>query len=141
MEVEGILPHNDSDLSVSANRLGIVNFLIGEYFGFYLDENNYLIPIFFEVLNELGELSLKINNKNFKGIGRVNRTENYLISEFSEKNNSYSQFSLQVKPLEKDLFISYILVYTGADVLSGKVLLWKNNNKLKSLFKKIKAFT
>lgn len=140
MEVEGILPHKDSDLAVSANRLGIVNFLIGEYFGFYLDENNYLIPIFFEVLNELGELSLKINNNNFKGVGRINRTENYLISEFSEKNNSYSQFSLQVKPLEKDLFISYILVFSGADVLSGKVLLWKNNNILKSLFKKDTGF-
>lgn len=140
MEVEGILPHKDSDLAVSANRLGIVKFLIGEYYGFYLDENNYLIPIFFEVLNELGELSLKINNKNFNGVGRINRAENYLISEFSEKNNSYSQFSLQVKPLEKDLFTSYILVYTGADVLSGKVLLWKNNSKLKTLFKKDKGF-
>ena len=140
MEVEGILPHKDSDLSVSANRLGIVNFLIGEYFGFYLDENNYLIPIFFEVLNELGELALKINNKNFIGVGRINRTENYLISEFSEKSATYSQFSIQVKPLEKDLFMSHILVFSGADVLSGKVLLWKNNNKLKTLFKKDKEF-
>lgn len=140
MEVESVLPHKDSDLSVFVNRLEIVNFLIGEYFGFYLDESNYLIPIFFEVINELGELSLKINNHNFKGLGRLNRTENYLISEFSEKHNSYSQFSIQVKPLEKDLFMSYILVYSGADVLCGKVLLWKNSNKLKSLFKKDKGF-
>lgn len=140
MEVEAVLPHKDSDLSVSANRLGIVNFLIGDYFGFYLDENKYLIPISFEVMNNLGEISLKINNNSFNGIGRINTTENYLISEFSEKNNSYSQFSLQVKPLEKDLFISFMLVYTGADVLSGRVLLWKNNIKLKNLLHKNKGF-
>jgi hypothetical protein len=140
MEVESILPHKASDLSVSPNRLEIVNFLIGEYFGFYLGDNNYLIPINFKVLNNLGELTLKINNNNFKGIGRVNKTENYLISEFSEKNNSFSQFSMRVNPLEKDLFISYILVYSGADVLNGKVLLWKNNNQLKSLLTNNKGF-
>ncbi|PQJ81453.1 hypothetical protein [Polaribacter glomeratus] len=140
MEVENILPHKDSDLSVSVNRLEIVNFLIGDYFGFYLDENNYLIPINFIVHNDLGELTLKINNKSFKGIGRINKTENYLISEFSEKNNSYSQFSIQIKPLEKDLFKSYILVYSGADVLSGKVLLWKNNSALEALLEANKGF-
>ncbi|TXD51393.1 MULTISPECIES: hypothetical protein [unclassified Polaribacter] len=140
MEVESILPHKDSDLSVSINRLEIVNFLIGEYFGFYLDENNYLIPIKFTVHNDLGELTLKINNKSFEGIGRINKTENYLISEFKEKSNSYSQFSIQVKPLEKDLFKSYILVYSGADVLSGKVLLWKNNLTLEALLKDNKGF-
>jgi hypothetical protein len=140
MEVESILPHKASDLSVSPNRLEIVNFLIGEYYGFYLGENNYLIPINFKVLNNLGELTLKINNNNFKGIGRVNKTENYLISEFSEKDNSFSQFSMRVNPLEKDLFISYILVYSGADVLNGKVLLWKNNSQLKSLLTNNKEF-
>lgn len=131
LEVDGILPHKDSDLSVSINRHEIINFLIGSYQGFYLDENNYLIPVYFDVLNELGELKLKISNKNFRGIGRVNRTENYLISEFAEKNNTYSQFSLLIKPQEKDLFLSYMLIYTGAEALCGKVLLWKNNDKLK----------
>ncbi|WP_299671224.1 hypothetical protein [uncultured Polaribacter sp.] len=140
MEVENILPHKDSDLSVSVNRLEIVNFLVGEYFGFYLSENNYLIPIYFKIHNNLGELELKINNNSFKGIGRLNKTENYLISEFSEKNSSFSQFSIRVKPLEKDLFISYILVYSGADVLNGRVLLWKNNETLKSILKKNTGF-
>lgn len=140
MEVDNILPHKDSDLSLSANRIEIVNFLIGEYLGFYLGENNYLIPIYFDVLNNLGELTLKINNNNFKGIGRINNTENYLISEFSEKNNSYSQFSIRIKPLEKDLFLGHILVYSGADVLNGKVLLWKNNSSIKKLLKNNKDF-
>lgn len=140
MEVESILPHKDSDLSVSFNRLEIINFLVGEYLGFYLDENNYLIPIYYRIRNTLGELELKINNNNFKGIGRLNKTENYLISEFSEKNSSFSQFSIRVKPLEKDLFISYILLYSGADVLNGKLLLWKNNKSLKIFMERNKEF-
>ncbi|WP_417444092.1 hypothetical protein [Joostella sp.] len=128
--VDGILPHKNSDLSVSINRLEIINFLIGKYRGYYLDKNDYLIPIFFEVINELGEIKLKINNTNFEGIGRLIKTENYLISEFDEKNQtSYSQFSLQVQPLEKDLFISHLLVYIGGSVINGKGLLWKDNVK------------
>ncbi|HAT81269.1 MAG TPA: hypothetical protein DCS17_07750, partial [Flavobacterium sp.] len=91
----------------------------------------YLIPVSFQVLNKLGELKLKINNNNFKGIGRINSTENYLISEFTEKNISYSQFSIQIKPLERDLFIANMLVYVGSDVLNGKVLFWKGNELLK----------
>jgi len=126
LEVDGVLPHKDSDLSVSINRLEILNFLIGSYRGYYLDRNDYLIPITFHVLNELGEIKLKINNTNYEGIGRQNKTENYLISEFKEKNqSSYSQFSLQVQPLEKDLFICHMLVYTGGSVINGKGLLWK----------------
>lgn len=140
MEVDGILPHKDSDLSVSLNRLEIVNFLIGDYLGFYLDKNNYLIPISFEVLNELGELKFKVNNTNFKGIGRISRTENYLISEFNEKNISYSQFSLQVQPLERDLFLGHMQVYSGANVLNGRVLLWKKNKKLKKFMEQNKEF-
>ncbi len=124
--VDGILPHKDSDLAVSINRIEIINFLIGSYKGYYLDKNDYLIPISFQVSNELGEIKLKINNTNFEGVGRLNKTENYLISEFNEKNQtSYSQFSLQVQPLEKDLFLSHLLVYTGGSVINGKGLLWK----------------
>ncbi|WP_142784647.1 hypothetical protein [Changchengzhania lutea] len=140
MEVDGILPHKDSDLSVSLNRLEIVNFLIGEYLGFYMDKNNYLIPITFEVLNELGELKFKINNTNLIGIARINRTENYLISEFSEKDKSFSQFSLQVQPLERDLFLGHMLVYSGANVLNGKVLLWKKYKALKKFMEQNKEF-
>lgn len=140
MEVESILPHKDSDLSLSVNRLQIVNFLVGDYFGFYLDENNYLIPIQFKVLNKLGELTLKINNNSFKGIGRINKTENYLIAEFSEKDNSYSQFSIQVKPLERDLFLGHMLVYSGANILNGRVLLWKEHKILKKFMEKNKEF-
>lgn len=140
MEVENILPRKDSDLSVSLNRLEIINFLIGDYVGFYLDRNNYLIPISFEIINELGELKFKVNNNNFKGIGRISRTENYLISEFSEKSSSFSQFSLQVQPLERDLFLGQMLVYAGANVLNGKVLLWQNNKKLKTFLNQNKEF-
>ncbi|WP_340202134.1 hypothetical protein [Ascidiimonas sp. W6] len=140
MEVESILPHKDSDLSISINRLEIVNFLIGDYLGFYLDKNNYLIPVSFEVLNELGELKFKVNNTNFKGIGRISRTENYLISEFSEKNTSFSQFSIQVQPLERDLFLGQMLVYSGANILNGSVLLWKKNKKLKKFMERNKEF-
>ncbi len=128
MVVDGILPHKDSDLAISTNRIGIVNFLIGEYKGFYLDKNNYLIPIVFQVQNDLGELNLQINNRQLNGIGRINRSENYLISEFNEKNNSYSQFSLQIQPLEKNLFMGHMLVYSGANLLNGQVLLWKTND-------------
>lgn len=139
--VDGILPHRDSDLAVSINRLEIVNFLIGTYSGYYLDHNEYLIPIYFQVLNELGEIKLKINNANFEGIGRLSKTENYLISEFSEKNQaSYSQFSLQVQPLEKDLFISDMLVYTGANAINGKVLLWKENEDVSKTIVKANEF-
>lgn len=60
----------------------------------------------------------------------MSKTDNFLISEFNEKNQtSHSQFSLQVQPLEKDLFISYTLVYTGANAINGKVLLWKENGE------------
>jgi hypothetical protein len=138
MEVESILPHKDSDLSVSINRLEIVNFLIGDYLGFYLDKNKYLIPVFFEVINELGELRFKVNNTNFKGIGRISRAENYLISEFSEKSVSYSQFSLQVQPLERDLFLGQMLVYAGANILNGSVLLWRKSKKLKKFMEQNK---
>lgn len=124
--VEGILPHKDSDLAVSINRIEIINFLIGSYRGYYLDRNDYLIPISFEVFNNLGEIKLKINNTNFEGIARLNKTENYLISEFNEQNQaSFSQFSIQVQPLEKDLFLSNMLVYIGGSVINGKGLLWK----------------
>ncbi|MFV0247424.1 MAG: hypothetical protein ACK5H1_00485 [Tenacibaculum sp.] len=140
IEVDGILPHKDSDLSVSFNRLEIINFLIGNYLGFYLDKNNYLIPISFEVLNGLGELKFKVNNTNFRGIGRISRTENYLISEFSEKNKSFSQFSLQVQPLERDLFLGHMLIYCGANVLNGRALLWKKNKKLQKFMKHNKEF-
>ncbi|WP_242157183.1 hypothetical protein [Aestuariivivens sediminis] len=140
MEVDGILPHKDSDLSISLNRLEIVNFLIGSYLGFYLDKNNYLIPVSFQILNELGELKFKVNNTNFKGIGRVSRTENYLISEFSEKNSSFSQFSIQIQPLERDLFLGHMLVYSGANVLNGRVLLWKNNKELTKFMENNKEF-
>lgn len=140
MEVEGVLPHKDSDLSVSPNRLEIINFLIGDYLGFYLDKNNYLIPVSFEIINELGELKFKVNNTNFKGIGRISRTENYLISEFSEKSKSFSQFSLQVQPLERDLFLGQMLVYSGANILNGSVLLWKSNKKLKKFMEQNKEF-
>ncbi len=126
MMVEGILPHKDSDLVVSINRLQILKFLTGNYLGYYLDKNDYLIPISFSVANELGEIKLKINNTYFEGIGRLNKTENYLISEFNEQNRTlFSQFSLQVQPLEKDLFISHMLIYTGGGVINGKALLWK----------------
>lgn len=131
LEVDGILPHRHSDLAVSINRLEIISFLIGSYTGYYLDSNEYLIPISFQVINELGEIKLKINNNNFEGIGRLSKTENYLISEFNEKNQtSYSQFSIQVQPLEKDLFMGYMLVYTGANAINGKVLLWKENGNV-----------
>ncbi|MFC4636024.1 hypothetical protein ACFO3O_19095 [Dokdonia ponticola] len=140
MEIDNILPRKDSDLTVSLNRLEIINFLIGDYLGFYLDRNNYLIPISFNIVNNLGELKFKVNNINFKGIGRISRTENYLISEFSEKTPSYSQFSLQVQPLERDLFLGQMLVYTGANVLNGKVLLWKQNKKLKTFIDTNKEF-
>lgn len=140
MEVEGVLPQKVSDLSNSLSRLKIVKFLIGDYVGFYLDDNNYLIPVSFQVLNKLGELKLKINNNNFKGIGRINNTENHLISEFTEKNISFSQFSIQIKPLERDLFLANMLVYVGADVLNGKVLLWKGNELLKNFMSSNKEF-
>ncbi|TXD82676.1 hypothetical protein ESY86_12895 [Subsaximicrobium wynnwilliamsii] len=130
LEVDGVLPHKDSDLAVSINRLEIINFLIGSYRGYYLDSNDYLIPISFQVINELGEIKLKINKTNFEGIGRLSITENYLISEFNKKNQpSYSQFSLQVQPLEKDLFVSHMLIYTGGNVINGKGLLWKMDEK------------
>jgi hypothetical protein len=140
MEVDAILPHKDSDLSLSLNRHEIVNFLIGEYLGFYLDKNNYLIPIAFSVLNELGEIKFKVNNTNYGGIGRVNRTENYFIAEFSEKTNSFSQFSVQVQPLERDLFLGHMLVYAGANVLNGRVLIWKENKNLKKFMERNKEF-
>lgn len=128
MMVEGILPHKDSDLAVSNNRLEIINFLTGCFTGYYLDKNDYLIPISFEVENELGEIKLKINNTKFEGLGRLNKTENYFISEFHQNNtNLFSQFSLQVQPLEKDLFISHMLIYTGGNVINGKGLLWKES--------------
>jgi len=131
MEVEGILPQKVSDLSTSLNRLNILEFLIGEYIGFYLDKNKYLIPLYFEVINKLGELKLKINNTNFNGIGRLNNIENYLISEFNEKINSYSQLSIHIKPLEQNLFLGNMLIFAGADLLIGKVLFWKDNDVLK----------
>lgn len=140
MEVDGILPHKDSDLAMSTNRRSIVNFLIGNYLGFYLDQNNYLIPVSFNVINELGELNLKINNTSFNGLGRVSRTENFLIAEFNEKDNSFSQFSIQVQPLERDLFIAHMLVYSGANVLNGRVLLWKKSAELKRIMKENKEF-
>ena len=140
MEVEGILPQKMSDLSVSLSRAKIVKFLIGDYLGFFMDQNNYLISISFQILNKLGEIKLKINNKNFKGIGRISNAENHLIAEFVEKNNSYSQFSIQIKPLEKDLFLGNMLVYIGADTLNGKVLLWKENSSLKEFMAHNKDF-
>jgi hypothetical protein len=140
MEVDPILPHKDSDLSTSLNRLEIVNFLIGDYFGFYLDKNNYLIPIAFNVLNELGEIKFKVNNTSFTGIGRINKTENYLIFEFNEKINSFSQFSLQVQPLEKDLFLGHMLVYSGSHALNGRVLIWKENKYLKNFIEQNREY-
>ena len=139
MEVASMLPHKDTDLSNSLNRISIVHFLIGKYLGFYLDRNNYLIPVSFEVLNDLAEIKLKINNTSFSGIGRINSTENSLISEFSGENHSYSQFSIQVQPLERDLFLGHSLVY-GANVLNGRVLLWKNNQKLQEFMEESQEF-
>lgn len=133
MEIDGILPHKDSDLANSNSRTEIISFLKGDYYGFYLDSNNYLIPVMFQVLNDLGELKLQINSVQFHGIGRLSRIENFLIAEFDEKNSFYSQFSIQIQPLEKNLFMGHMLVYIGANVLNGKVLLWKNNDKLKAL--------
>lgn len=140
IEVDGNLPHKESDLSTSINRIGIINFLIGEYWGFYLDSNNYLIPLFFQVCNELGELKLKINNTKFDGMGRMNMSENYLVSEFRENEDNFSQFSIQVQPLERDLFLGHLLIYYGTSVLNGKVLLWKENKVLEKLVKNNKAF-
>ncbi len=140
LEVNGNLPNKDSDLSTSINRIEIINFLIGDYLGFYLDNNNYLIPLYFQVINELGEIKLKINNTNFNGIGRMNRTENHLVSEFRDKEENHSQFSIQVQPLERDLFLGHLLIYYGTNVLNGKVLLWKKNKKLDKLLKNNKAF-
>lgn len=137
MEIDGNLPHKDSDLSASINRKEIINFLIGDYLGFYLDRNKYLIPISFQVCNELGEIKLKINNTKFNGIGRMNRAENYLIAEFREKDN---QFSIQVQPLARDLFLGYVLIYYGTTVLNGKVLLWKDNKYLQKLMQTNKEF-
>ncbi|HAY3535758.1 hypothetical protein [Elizabethkingia anophelis] len=131
--IDNILPYNESDLLNSSNGAEIMSFLKGEYYGFYCEKNNYLVPIIFQIINDLGELKLQINNKPFQGIGRISRIENFLISEFSEKINSYSQFSIQIQPLEKDLFMGHMLVYIGANVLNGKVLLWKNNDELKIL--------
>lgn len=133
MVIDGILPHKDSDLATSISRTEIINFLKGGYYGFYRDNNNYLIPVVFQIINDLGELKLQINSVQFHGIGRISRIENFLIAEFNEKNSSYSQFSIQIQPLEKDLFMGQMLVYIGANVLNGKVLLWKNNDKLKIL--------
>ena len=99
-----------------------------------------MVSITFQVLNKLGEIKLKINNKNFRGIGRISTAENFLIAEFTEKINSYSQFSIQIKPLEKDLFLGNMLVYTGADALIGKVLLWKDNQQLKEFMANNKDF-
>lgn len=140
LEVEGNLPHKHSDLSTSINRIEILNFLIGEYLGFYLDNNNYLIPLSFHICNELGEIKLKINNTKFNGIGRMNGTENYLIAEFREKGNRFSQFSIQIQPLEKDLFLGYVLIYYGTTVLNGKVLLWKDNKILQKIIKSNNEF-
>ena len=140
LEVKGNLPNKDSDLSASINRIEIINFLIGDYLGFYLDKNNYLIPLHFQVLNELGEIKLKISNTNFIGIGRMNSTENYLVSEFREKEENFSQLSIQVQPLERDLFLGHLLIYYGTNVLSGKILLWKENKVLAKLMRNNKAF-
>ncbi|MFK7983115.1 MAG: hypothetical protein AB8G86_24260 [Saprospiraceae bacterium] len=140
IEVDGNLPHKASDLSTSINRIEIINFLIGDYLGFYLDTNNYLIPLFFQVCNELGTIKLKVNNTKFEGIGRMNRSENYLVSEFRDNEDNFSQFSIQVQPLERDLFLGHLLIYYGTNVLNGKVLLWKENEALQKLMKNNKAF-
>ncbi len=140
LEINGNLPHKDSDLSTSINRLEIINFLIGDYLGFYLDNNNYLIPLHFQVINDLGEIKLKINNTTFNGLGRMNSTENYLVSEFRDKEDNFSQMSIQVQPLERDLFLGHLLIYYGTNVLSGKVLLWKENKTIAKLIGNNKAF-
>jgi hypothetical protein len=140
LEVESILPHTESDLSVSSNKFEIINFLTSNYLGFYLDKNNYLIPISYKIENERGELTLRVSNTNYKGIGRISSIDNYLISDFNEKNKSFSQFSLQIQPLETALFLGHMLIYSGANVLNGRVLLWRENDKLKMFMNKSKEF-
>jgi len=131
IEVESMFPHKDSDLTLSSNKFEILNFLIGNYLGFYLDKNNYLIPISYKIENKIGELHLRVGNTYYKGIGRISSTDNYLISDFNEKNKTFSQFSLQIQPLERALFLGHMLVYTGANVLNGRILLWRENDNLK----------
>lgn len=140
LEVESILPHTESDLSISSNKFEILNFLTSDYLGFYLDKNNYLIPISYKIGNDIGELTLRVSNTNYRGIGRISSSDNYLISDFNEKNKTFSQFSLQIQPLETALFLGHILVYSGANVLNGRVLLWRENDKLKKFMNKNKNF-
>lgn len=140
LEVESILPHKESDLSISSNKFEILNFLTSSYLGFYLDKNNYLIPISYKIENDVGELTLRVSNTNYKGIGRISSSDNYLISDFNEKNNTFSQFSLQIQPLETALFLGHMLVYSGANVLNGRVLLWRENKELKKFLNSNKNF-
>ena len=42
--------------------------------------------------------------------------------------------------MERDLFLGHMLVYSGANVLNGRVLLWKNNKKLQKFMERNKEF-
>jgi hypothetical protein len=69
-------------------------------------------------LAEHQELLLKLSDKQYQH-------QSELLSGASI--GQHLRHVVEVQHLEKDLFMSYMLVYTGANAVNGKVLLWKEN--------------
>jgi hypothetical protein len=128
--VGGVLPHTSLELSPSYNYDAIMLFLKGDYYGFFFNENGFFTPITFRLLNELGNIFFQLNTTKYKGIGRISNQENFLIAELNTNN---CNFSLQINPLEKDIYKGYILSNLGNNMYCGPILLWKNNEQLREI--------
>ena len=142
ISIEGVLPHELNELLPSVNYEDIIKYLIGDYFGFFIDKSQNYVPVVFKVLDRSARVEFYINNKKYVGIGRISTYENYLNVEFeNEQDNHNCNFSLQVKPVGDKVFSSHILVNVGTLIFSGQAFLWKDGDNIQDVIERNPKFS
>lgn len=140
--VDGILPLRVDEIKHSPNFSSIIQSLIGEYHGYYLHKNGLLTPTIFHLKDLIGRASMKVNTSVFDGTLKSLNNDSLLslvISNFEQ--NTYCNFSIQVNPVEPNLFLGFILSSIGMNLHCGRVLLWKDNAEIEKLIDSQEVFT
>lgn len=142
ISVQGLLPHELNELKPVPNFYDIIKYLMGSYYGFFLEKNRSFVPVLFKVIDQAGNVEFEINSRKYLGIGRLSPHEHYLNVEFEdEEDNLNCNFSFQVKPIGDQVFSSHILVNIGTLIFSGQVILWKDNLQIKEIIEKTPKFS
>lgn len=140
--VDGLLPMTVDEIKHTPNFSSIIQSLIGKYHGYYLNKSGLLTSTTFHLKDEIGRASIMVNTSEFSGTLKSYNNDSLLSLEISNfEKQTYCNFSIQVNPVEPNLFIGFILSTIGTAIHCGRVLLWKNNSEVQDIINSQEVFT